>query len=276
MGALELPATISAAPARVATPNVLVRPFSMSDSARWDEFVQAHPEGSFFQQTAWKRAIENTFRYESCYLIAEHGQTITGVLPLFYVSDWLAGRRLISAPLGVYGGICAADEESRERLLDAAKQESVARGVDFLELRNRHSKIDDGFHHNSLYSTFTCSLTPDLDANLKRLPRDTRYMIRKAEKAELRVERGAHLKDEFYNLFAQSMHRLGTPVQPRSLFENLQHEFGSAMEFITVYSGSKAVSGVITFFRATRSILTTPAPDPKRRSSAPTISCTGN
>lgn len=248
MGALELPATISAAPVRIATPDVLVRPFSMSDSAHWDDFVMAHPEGSFFQQTAWKRAVEKTFRYESCYMVAERGQTITGILPLFYVSDWLAGRRLLSAPLGVYGGICAVDEESREMLLEAAKQESVARGVDFLELRHRRGKIDDGFHRNSLYSTFTCALSPDLDANLKRLPRDTRYMIRKAEKAGLRVERGAHLKDEFYRLFAQSMHRLGTPVQPRALFENLQNEFGSSMEFMTVYFGSKAVSGVVSFF----------------------------
>jgi FemAB-related protein (PEP-CTERM system-associated) len=77
-------------------------------------------------------------------------------------------------------------------------------------------------------------------------------MIRKAEKAGLRTERGIHLTDTFYRLFAQSMHRLGTPVQPRRLFNNLQEEFGSAMELMVVYSGSNAVSAVASFlFRDT-------------------------
>lgn len=248
MEALELPATILTAPAETVTAGVVVKPFSENHRSRWDDFVIAHADGSFFHQTAWKRAVENTFRYESCYLCAQRGEIITGILPLFFISDWLAGRRLLSVPLGVYAGICAADEESRGKLLDAARQEALARGVDFLELRNRRGTIDSGFHHNSLYSTFTCPLTADLDANLKRLPRDTRYMIRKAEKAGLRVERGPQLQREFYDLFSQSMHRLGTPVQPRDLFENLQNEFGSAMETMVVYSGSTAVSGVVSFF----------------------------
>jgi FemAB-related protein (PEP-CTERM system-associated) len=249
MGALEVPTQLEAiVPPSVATSSLQVRTFSNNDAKPWDAFVKNHPAGSFFQLTAWKIAVEKTFGYEPCYMLAERGGLITGVLPLFFVSDWFAGRRLMSVPLGVYGGICASDDESREKLLDAAKELSVSRTVDYLELRNRRSNIDAGFHPNSLYSTFTCSLSPDLDANLKRLPKDTRYMIRKAEKAGLRLERGEHLTRTFYSLFAQSMHRLGTPVLPHSLFENLQREFGEAMEIMVVYSGAKAVSGVVSFF----------------------------
>src|SRR5262249_25100263 len=151
-------------------------------------------------------------------------------------------------PLGVYGGICASDEESRACLLEAAKKESLARGVDYLELRHRSTPIDQGFHHNSLYSTFTASLDSNLEANLKRLPRDTRYMIRKGEKAGLRVEHGAEQLDAFYRLFAHSMHRHGTPVFSRDLFANLEAEFGSAMDVLMVYAGSEPVSGVVSFF----------------------------
>lgn len=252
MGALELPTSLPAAPTRATIPAPVVRTLSSSDTARWDEFVKDHPEGSFFHLTGWKRAVERTFGYESCYVLAERGETVTGILPLFFVSDWLAGRRLLSVPLGVYGGICATDEESRGKLLEAAKQECALRSVDYLELRNRRSKIDTNFHPNALYSTFSCALSADIDASLKRLPRDTRYMIRKAAKAGLRTERGFHLTDTFYRLFAQSMHRLGTPVQPRRLFNNLQEEFGSAMELMVVYSGSNAVSAVASFlFRDT-------------------------
>lgn len=227
---------------------VQVCALSAKDEARWDEFVRNNSQCSVFQLVAWKRAIEKTFGYKAIYLFAERGGEITGIAPLFLAADWLGGRRLISVPLGVYGGICASDAESRERLLETVKQECVERGVDYLELRHRKRGIDAGFHPNTLYTTFTTSLNADVDANLKRLPRDTRYMIRKAEKAGLRSERGLHLKDTFYNLFAQSMHRHGTPVFPRALFENLAQEFGNALEFMMVYSGSSPVAAVLSFF----------------------------
>jgi FemAB-related protein (PEP-CTERM system-associated) len=239
-------------PAPATKNQVRVREFTAADSERWDTFVKRHPQGSFFQLTGWLRVIEKTCAYEPRYILTERDGEITGIAPLFLVSNWLIGTSMISVPLGVYGGICAIDDQSRARLLDAMKEESIQRGIDYLELRNRRAPIDEGFHHNSLYSTFTTSLGPDLDANLKRLPRDTRYMIRKGEKAGLRIEHGANQLDAFYCLFTQSMHRHGTPVFPRSLFANLQQEFGSAMDIMMVYSGSEAVSGVVSFlFRDT-------------------------
>lgn len=225
-----------------------VRAAVESDAPRWDQFVTRHPHGSFFQLTGWKRVVEKTFGYEPRYLLAERRGEITGIAPLFFVSNWLIGRCLISVPLGVYGGICASDDDSRNLLLQALKSEAVSRGVDYLELRNRKGPIDSGFHHNSLYSTFTTPLSPDHDANLKRLPRDTRYMIRKAEKTGLRCERGSDQLASFYRLFTQSMHRHGTPVFPKALFANLLQEFASSMDVLMVYSGSQPVSGVISFF----------------------------
>jgi FemAB-related protein (PEP-CTERM system-associated) len=235
-------------PAPASSNSIAVRAFREGDAACWDEFVTRHPQGSFFQLTGWKRVIEKTFGYRPCYFLAERAGEITGIAPLFSISNWLIGNCLMSVPLGVYAGICAADEKSRESLLDLAKNESVLRGVDYLELRNRNGPIDRGFHHNSLYTTFTTSLEPNFDTNLKRLPRDTRYMIRKGEKAGLRIERGNHQLDAFYRLFAQSMHRHGTPVFPHALFANLEAEFGPAMDVMMVYRGSEAVSGVISFF----------------------------
>lgn len=245
METLDMLATTAAS---AATQPVKVRALSPKDEPGWDAFVRRSPEGSIFQLVAWKRVIEKTFGYKASYLLAERANEITGIAPMFLVSDWLGGRRLISVPLGVYGGMCASDAESRARLLETIQQESVEHGVDYLELRHRKSGIDAGFHPNTLYTTFTTSLSADVEANLKRLPKDTRYMIRKAEKAGLRSERGVHLKDVFYNLFAQSMHRHGTPVFPRALFENLVREFGNELEFMAVYSGSMPVTAVLSFF----------------------------
>ena len=247
METLDVP-TMRAAAVQPGTQAVSVRTFATTDASRWDEFVKRHPDGSLFQLISWKRVIEKTYRYESCYVLAERGNEITGIAPLFLVADWLGGRRLISVPFGVYAGICAADEESREQLLQFIRQECASRGVAYLELRNRRCKLDAGFHKNSLYTTFTTTLSPDVDANLKRLPRDTRYMIRKGEKAGLRAESGPHQKDIFYRLFSQNLHHHGTPVFPRAFFENLYEEFGSAIDLMTVYSNSEPVSAVLGFF----------------------------
>jgi len=114
--------------------------------------------------------------------------------------------------MAVYGGICAEDEESRLALLQAAKQMARAKNVQHLELRDRQGEPYPEFHPNTLYTTFYGELDPDPEVLLRGLPRDTRYMIRKAQKKGLKVVRGVEQIPAFYRLFAQSMRRLGTPL----------------------------------------------------------------
>jgi len=213
----------------------------------WDRFVLAQPGGTCFHLTAWKRSIEKTFGHEACYLYAERGGEITGVAPVFAISNWIVGRCLVSTPCAVYGGICAADQESEQVLVEQLKGLSHSRQVDYLELRYRQRDLLPNFASNPLYFTFTTPLSDNHEANLKRLPKDTRYMIRKATKAGLRAHRGLHQMADFYNLFAISMKRLGTPAFPRALFENLSREFAGKTDLLIVYAGEKPVAGVFSF-----------------------------
>jgi FemAB-related protein (PEP-CTERM system-associated) len=213
----------------------------------WDRFVLGHPQGTFFHLTGWMRVMEKTFGYQPRYVYSERGGRITAVAPLFSVSNWVLGRCLLSVPFGVYGGICAQDSESEDALLDHLKQAAESEEVDYLELRNRKCSLYPGFHSNTLYSTFTTELSADPAANLKRLPRDTRYMIRKAEKAGLQTRHGVDQMNDFYALFVLSMHRHGTPVFPRALFDNLADEFQDRLDLLMLYSGTKPVAGVVSF-----------------------------
>jgi len=94
--------------------------------------------------------------------------------------------------------------------------------------------------------TFTQDLTPGPDRILQGLPRDTRYMIRKSAKAGLEWTEDLSL-EEFYEIYAHSVHRLGTPVFPRSLFTELKREFPQSRVF-GVRKGKAAVAGVVTFY----------------------------
>jgi FemAB-related protein (PEP-CTERM system-associated) len=225
-----------------------VKQFDSGMTEQWNRFVLEHSRASFFHLIGWKRVVEKTFGHEARYFYSERDGKITGIAPFFDFSNWLVGHCLVSLPLCAYGGIIAEDSESEQALLDHAKQIARSAPVDYLELRNRDGGLLRGFHSNELYVTFNTSLFPDPQANLKRLPKDTRYMIRKAEKGGLRVERGAEQMEVFYDLFAQSMKRLGTPVFPIALFRNLVEEFPKHTQLMLVYNGSEAVAGVLSFF----------------------------
>ena len=233
-------------------PVPLVRSYRPSDAPAWDEFVRCQSSASFFHLSGWMRVMERTFGYRSCALLAERAGRITGVLPLFEIKNWVLGRCLISTPFAVYGGIAAGDQESYSALLQAVQALARERHVEYLELRNRDGELHPGFHSNSRSVTFTCDLSSDPETNLKRLPRDTRYMIRKGQKQGLTVYHGFDRLTDFYQLFTTSLRRLGTPSFPETLLQNLLAEFPGQIDLLMLYAGQHPVSGVFTFlFRDT-------------------------
>ena len=226
---------------------ITVRQLDSSMANAWDQYILAHPQASLFQLTGWKRVLEDTFNYSSYYLYAEHKGRVTGVVPLFLICNPIVGKCLMSVPFGVYGGIVADDESSTDALLQHIKDMARSFKVDYLELRSRNSRLFPGFHANSRYATFATQLDRNVQAHLKRLRRDTRYMIRKGEKAGLTTRHGVDQIELFYDLFAQNMREHGTPVFPRVFFHKLLHEFQDRIDVMIVYAGTRAISGVLSF-----------------------------
>lgn len=206
-----------------------------------------HPGGTFFHQTAWMRVLEKTFDHKAQYVLGEREGRIVGIAPLFRVSNWMVGNCLISSPLAAYGGILAEDAEAENALLECLKNEAREQQVDYLELRNPSGGTLPGFVPNTRYAGFSMPLKKDPEAVLKGLPKDIRYMIRKAEKANLSIRRGPELIDEFYRLFAINMRRLGTPVFPRSLFTSLLEEYGKQIDVLIVYAGGRPVASAVSY-----------------------------
>ena len=227
---------------------VTVAEFSPSLSHAWDEWLSHQREATPFQSTAWLRALQRGFGYESRSLYAERAGRVTGVLPLFLISNWMVGRCLMSSPFADYGGICAEDEESADALVQRARELAIAERVDFLELRHRQAKPLPEFLHKDLYVGFSCELGSDPDSLLKKLPRDTRYMIRKAEKAALEARSGLDQMSRFYELFALSWHRFGTPVFSPEWLEILADEFNGSIDLTMVYQKDNPLCGVLSLF----------------------------
>ncbi len=226
---------------------VAVKEYEPTRADDWDRWLASCPSATPFHTTAWIRAVERAFDYESRCLYSERNGEITGVLPLFLISNWILGRCLLSSPFADYGGICAEDKESSDALLECAKQMAIYEKVDYLELRHRSYELRPGFIPKNLYLGFSCKLDEDPEAEFRRLPRDTRYMIRKGEKSGLESQSGIRGQLEtFYSLFATSWRRLGTPVLPKEWLHILIDEFQDSLDLKLVYHKGRAVAGVLS------------------------------
>jgi len=216
-----------------------------TETVDWDAFVRSTPGGSPFHLLAWKRAVETAFRHRAHYLMAVRGGGLEGVLPLFEVRGLLGGRGLVSVPYGVYGGVCATSAAAREALVGASRQLAGRVKAAYVELRHRSGQEAD-LPTKSLYVTFSRPIESSEEANLNAIPRKQRRMTRQGLKHGLRPEFGLQHLDRFYDIYAHSVHSLGSPVFPRRLFHAIGQEFGKDCELLTIWKDSVPVSGVLT------------------------------
>jgi len=232
-------------------PATAVRAWREADGRAWDAYVSSHPRATLFHLTAWKRVLERTFGYPARYLVAERGDRLCGVLPLFVCRSIRGTRALYSLPHTVYGGPLGDDAPAEAALLAAAREIGADVRAKKLELRNRYpTTLDlpriDGF------VTFEKEL-PDEPAEVYRtLPKKAREAVNQARKRH-RLEAGFEDDFEtFYGLVAASYHRLGTPVFPRRFFEAMRDEFAERCSILTVRHEGRAVSTVLSLeFRDT-------------------------
>jgi FemAB-related protein (PEP-CTERM system-associated) len=114
-------------------------------------------------------------------------------------------------------------------------------------MRNQVEPFPTSLPGRDLYVSFTQDLSPGPEKLLQGLPRDTRYIVRKSLKAGLDWTEDLSLQ-EFYEIFAHSVHRLGTPVFPKELFTLLQSEFPRQCRLFGVRKGKTAIAGVLCLY----------------------------
>jgi len=225
----------------------LLDPADQGSAKRWDEFVFACPEATFFHRAAWQGIIKNVFRHPTYFFYAEEAGKITGVLPLAHVKSLLFGNSLIALPFAVYGGVAASNTEVSQTLEDEAQKLAQKLGVDHLEFRNVNPRHTD-WPTQDLYVTFRKEILPDVEANMLAIPRKQRAMVRKGIKNGLisTVDRNA---DRFFKVFADNVHRHGTPAMPKRYFDTLLQVLGDDCEVLTVTGpDGQLLSSVLSFY----------------------------
>ncbi len=215
-------------------------------AARWDVFVSQQPQATFFHRAGWQAILERVFNHTTHYLYAERDGAVVGVLPLAQVKTLLFGHALVSLPFAVYAGVVADDEATAAALEQEADRIGRAVGAQHLELRQL-SRKHAGWPRQDVYVTFRKQLLPDEEANMLAIPRKQRAMVRKGIKNGL-VSTYDEGVDRFFALFADNVHRHGTPALPKRYFSALRIAFGSDCDVLTIESpDGKPLSSVLSF-----------------------------
>ena len=218
----------------------------------WDAYVAARPEATMYHRSAWAAVIRNAFGHASLPLAAVERGRVVGLLPVVFFDTPLFGRFAVSMPFLNYGGIVADSPEVGRALLAAAIAATRdARGA-YLELRHTRRMFEELAVQTHKVSMLL-PLERSVDAQWTGLDRKLRNQIRKAEKSNLTVRcGGVDLLDAFYDVLAENMRDLGSPVQSRRFYEEILKAFPDRSRLLTVWLDNRPVAASCVLWHGDR------------------------
>jgi FemAB-related protein (PEP-CTERM system-associated) len=224
-----------------------IRLLDTATREKWDAFVETCPGATFFHRAGWQDVIRNSFGHDTHFFLSEQGDEITGVLPLTEIRSLLFGHALISNAFSVSGGPVGVDEAACQALDARALTLFQGGNASYLEYRSATRTRSSWATRDNLYAGFSGPLAADEAENLKQIPRKQRAVVRKAGEAGLtwRIDDDV---DTLHELYAISVHNLGTPVFSKLYFQNLIRVFAPNCDILTVSHGGKAVAAVLSFY----------------------------
>ncbi len=221
--------------------NLKITPLGSSGEAAWDEFVAQHPDASVYHLSGLRNVIADSFGHQTLYLCALAGERVVGVLPLVRLKSRLFGDFMVSQPYFNYGGVLALNDLVAGRLLLAAQEKAEGYGCSHIEYRDLAPL--DGLPVRTDKVAMWLEL-PDSEEQLwQRVGTKVRAQIKRSRRFGLTVQSGGiELLDDFYQVFAENMRDLGTPVYSKSFFRNLLCSGVGQQQLVIVRYNGKPVS----------------------------------
>lgn len=232
--------------------NKSIRLLTDRDVHEWNNFVMTSQHSTCYHQIAWKKVIEKSFGHKTFYLMSEDGiGGIDGILPLALLKSRLFGSFLVSLPYFNYGGACASNQESLNKLLSAAKLLATETNAEHIELRHTALLYCDLPVKTSKVA-MRLTLPSDVELLFKSFSAKLRSQIRRPQKERMVPKIGtADQLDNFYAVFSENMRNLGTPVYSKSFFRNILGAFPQTTWICTIITkdGLPVASGFLVGFK---------------------------
>ncbi len=213
----------------------------------WDAYVASHPAASAYHLAAAVGIGAAAFRLPATFVAArDDSGRLRGVLPLVEQSSLVFGRFLVSVPFFTYGGILADTDAVAVELAAQAASVAQLRRADHVELRHLAPISGLAYAERTDKVSLVLPLPTSEEALSKQLGAKLRSQIRRAEREQPEVLwGGADLLPEFYQIFAASMHELGTPVYPRRFFDAFWRALSSVASVLVVRAGGQVQAAAV-------------------------------
>lgn len=229
-----------------------VRSFNPLEDARWNRFIECHPQSSVFHSTAWLKTLHRTYGYQPiAYTTSPAGAELENAIIFCRINSWLTGNRLVSLPFSDHCECLAPPEDARAIVNRLAERDFDLNRWRYIEVRpletavasNRLlcTKINYAFHQ--------LSLEPSLGQIFRNFHKNsTQRKIVRAEREGLTYREGNTdgLLNDFYKLFQGMRQRRRVPPQSKKWFSNLVNSFGDALKIRVAYANNRAVASMIT------------------------------
>lgn len=243
------------APFRPASTQLSLADLRDPDEARRIEaYVARHPQGTVFHRPAWLLGTAKGTGNRAMALTLSRGGELVGLLPLTEIHSPLFGRVMASSGFGVGGGLLVNQPRDARRLVEALEELCLRRSCSTAELRGGPLPSDRaGWSiRRDAHCGFVRPLAGDDEAELNAIPRKQRAEVRKGLASDLTVSTGTDLRHRaaHYAVYAQSVRNLGTPVFPRSLFDEVLNSCAEAADILVVWNGSQPVASVLSLYHA--------------------------
>jgi len=222
------------------------------DEARIDRYVIISDITNTYHDVRWGRIAERCFGHKYYVLLSENADgVIDGILPFVHIKSWIFGNYMVSMPYFNYGGVCANDESTQERLIDEAVRMAKDLKVQHIEFRQEVS-LNNGFPEKTHKVSMRLRLSDSPDELLRSFPSKLRSQIKVPQKAGLTVRIGRMEElESFYTVFSRNMRDLGTPVYPMKFFRSILEAFPENTWIGSVYAGNVPVaSGFLAGFKS--------------------------
>jgi serine/alanine adding enzyme len=223
--------------------SVQVDDLKESESTLWDEYADAHPDGTIYHRLAWRQVMAHGFGHHVRLRVARsRTDGIVGILPIVAFRSRVFGRFLVSMPFLNGGGILASDPDSEAALREDTARLVAATGSDWCELRHL-APAGQPISVNKVELSLT--VPADEESLWRGLRAKVRNQVRKAQRAGLVATstRNPHGTKQFYAIFAENMRNLGTPVYSPRFFEAVESELGANLMLTLVSRGDEYVAG---------------------------------
>jgi len=229
------------------TGGLTVRDVGDDRREEYRRFVSEHPTRTAFHGLPWRRAVERAFGYEPAYslLFDESDDDPVAAVPGFRVPG-LVGTCLKN-PFSEYGYPLIAERASPEAVLRSLADvpgRTNARILKEASFSGVNGYGPAGFGAVRTGVAYRLALDPGFEwLRDSAFESELRRTVRQADETGLTLSASEDV-DAFYDLYVDTMRRLGSPQFPRAFFEALRSAFGSDCRLWLVEDGAP-IAGVL-------------------------------